>query len=218
MRLVPNAITLIGLPAGLLTGFFLYKGLFFFASVSLLVLCACDFFDGALAKKRGLTSPFGAFLDSTVDRTTEFFIFMGALFYYFEEGSIGMAVVTYWALAGSLLVSYTRARAENFIKNCRVGFWERPERLLLMLSGLLTGRLKTVLWILAIGATSTFLDRILHTRESLRHNERDLFERAAGAAHPFYQRVLFWRYPRASWPYRIYVGLVVLLTLCVRLP
>ena len=217
MHLVPNAITLLGLPAGLLAGFFLYKGFFFFASVFLLALCACDFFDGALAKKKGLTSPFGALLDSTVDRVAEFFIFMGALFYYFEEGSIGMAAVTYWALAGSLLVSYTRARAENFIKNCRVGFWERPERLLLILLGLLAGRLKTALLILAIGSTFTALDRILHTRESLRHNERDLFEPAAGV-RPLYQRILFWRYPRASWPYRIYAGLIVLLTLCVRLP
>lgn len=217
MRLVPNAITLFGLPAGLLAGFYLYKGAFTLSALFLTFLCACDFFDGALAKKKGLSSPFGAFLDSTVDRVTEFFIFMGALFYYFEEGSVGMAVVTYWALAGSFLVSYTRARAENFIKNCRVGFWERPERLLLFLLGLLTGRLTTALWILAIGSTFTALDRILHTRGSLRHNERDLFEPAAGV-QPFYQRVLFWRHPRTSWPYRIYAGLVVLLTLCVRLP
>ncbi|MBI4436206.1 MAG: CDP-alcohol phosphatidyltransferase family protein [Candidatus Omnitrophica bacterium] len=217
MRLVPNTITLLGFPAGLLAGSFLYKGAFLSSAAFLLLLCACDVLDGALAKKKGLSTPFGAFLDSTVDRATEFFLFMGALFYYFKEGSVEMAVVTYGALTGSFLVSYTRARAENFIKNCRVGFWERPERLLLFLLGLLGGRLKTSLGILFIGSTLTALDRILHTRHALQHDEKDLFETNATSL-PLYRKILFWRYPRRSWPYRIYAGVVVLLTLTVKLP
>lgn len=201
MRLSPNAITLLGLPIGGATAFFLYEGQFWPAAFGVASLSACDLLDGTLARKKGLTSSFGAFLDSTIDRITELFLFMGLFFFYVREGELWTAAAAYWALGGSLVTSYARARAENFIENCRVGFWERPERLLGILLGLLTGRLKTVLWILAFGVTGTASYRILHTWAILNH------------------KTLFLRHhPRTSWPYRIYAAVVILLALSLRVP
>lgn len=207
MPLTPNAITLLSLPLSALAAFFLYQGSSYLAALFIALSGGCDLLDGYLAKRRGLATPFGAFLDSTVDRIAELVIFMGILFFYLRVGSFVTAGVTYWAMGGSFVVSYARARAENLIPNCRVGFWERPERIALTLLGLLAGRLKTALWILAFGTTVTALHRILHTRSTL--NEKPI--------HPL-QHLFFKHHSRKSWPYRIYVLLVILLTLAVRLP
>ncbi len=201
-RITPNGLTLLGLPFGVFAGFLLAGGHLRCASFFLFALSACDFFDGRIAKKMKLTTEFGAFLDSTVDRIVELFLFMGIIFLYSRRGDWRTALVAYGGLSGSLVVSYTRARAENFIKNCRVGFWERPERLLLLLLGLLTHHLTTALWILAIGTTLTSLHRILYTRYTLLH--RNL---------PW--KTLFWDFPRSSWMYRIAAFAVILVTLFV---
>ena len=207
MRLTPNAITLLGLPLGGAAAFLLYRGDLLLSALPITLLGGCDLLDGYVAKTRGLVTPFGAFLDSTVDRLTELFLFAGILFFYLRQRDAVTACVTYWAMGGSLVISYTRARAENFIPNCRIGFWERPERIGLLLAGLVSGHLKTALWILAIGATFTLLHRIFYTR-------RALLEKPP---QPF-RTVLFRDYPRKSWPYCIYALVVVLLVLFVRFP
>ena len=205
--ITPNCITLLGLPIGAASGFFLYQGSHALAILFLVLLCGCDLLDGALAKKKGMSTPFGAFLDSTVDRITELSLFMGLLFFYLRNGSWITAGVTYWAMGGSFVISYSRARAENLIENCRVGFWERPERMGLLLFGLLTGRLENALWILALGVTHTVCQRILHTRWILA-------QRVPSSALGFF----FKHYPRKSWPYRIYATLVVLLAFSLKIP
>ena len=163
--------------------------------------------DGALAKSRALATPFGAFLDSTVDRITELFVFAGILFFYIRRGELGRAALTYWVIGSSLVISYTRARAENLIPSCRVGFWERPERIGLLVTGLVSGHLQTALWILAFGTTLTALHRIFHTQSVLSQK----------SFSPL-QSIFFRDYPRKSWPYRLYIFVVILLTLFLKLP
>ena len=206
MRLTPNSITLLGLPIGITAAFFLSQGSFSFAAFLVLLLGGCDLLDGFLAKSKGLTTPFGAFLDSTIDRITELLLFAGILFFYLRQERVLMVGVTYWVIGASLVISYTRARAENFIQNCRVGFWERPERLGLLLLGLVSGHLNTALWILAFGTTLTALHRIFYTRSTLSQKNPSPF-----------RNILFRDYPRKSWAYRFYVLLVVMLTLSLKL-
>ena len=207
LRLTPNVVTSLSLPLAVCAAFFLSQGVPYFSFLLILLCGCCDILDGYLAKKKGLATPFGAFLDSTIDRIVDLLLFSGILFFYLREGDLLMAGVTYWVMGGSLVVSYARARAENFIPDCRVGFWERPERIILILMGLLTNRLKTVLWILAFGIPVTVLHRIIHTRSILQKKEPSPF-----------QRLLLHHYPRKSWSYRILVLLVILLTLSVKLP
>lgn len=206
MVLTPNRLTLLALPFAFLSAVSLYKGSFGASVFWILLVSACDLLDGTLAKKKKMATPFGGFLDSTVDRVTDLFLFMGILFFYGKEGSFQMMGVTFWAMGGSFLVSYTRARAENVIENCRVGFWERPERIGLFLLGLVSGHLKTALWILALGVTLTACHRIFYTRRVLKKQ---------GSLSPF-QKILFWDYPRNSWPYRAFVLLVAILTLILK--
>ena len=205
MRLTPNTITLLGLPFGGLAAFFLYEGAFLPAILFILLLSGCDILDGYIAKTKQLATPFGAFLDSTVDRVTELLLFAGILFFYLAQGDMQTAAVAYGVMGGSFLVSYTRARAENLIPNCRVGLWERPERLGLLLIGLVSGYLQTALWILLFGTTLTIFHRIFYTRRVLSDPNFRSF-----------QNGLFRDYPRNSWSYRLYVLVVILLTLLLK--
>jgi CDP-diacylglycerol--glycerol-3-phosphate 3-phosphatidyltransferase len=127
--------------------------------------------DGAVAREAGLTSRFGAFLDSTVDRYAEMFVFAGLLVYFVQvEGSTLYALLTFLAAGGSYMVSYTRARAEGLGLRCEVGLMERPERLILMLVAILIGLLavKIALWVLTGLVTWTSWQRIRHVRGETR--------------------------------------------------
>ena len=204
MRLTPNAVTLFGLPIALLVALCIAQGSFLLGASLFLLLGGCDLLDGYIAKTRNLATPFGAFLDSSVDRVTDFILFFGILFFYLKEGDDKMVFVTGWALGGPFLVSYTRARAEKFIPSCRVGFWERPERIGLLLVGLVFGRLEMALWILAVGTTLTALHRVLYTQRTL-------------SGKPFRFPLLFPDYPRKSLPYWLYVAGVACIVLFVKL-
>lgn len=203
--LSPNQVTFLSLPLSVLSAYFLSRGDFFPAGLLLLLIGGCDLLDGFLARKKGLVTSYGAFLDSTVDRIAEFFLFMGIFLFYFRQGSLLMAGAAYWAMGGSFVISYTRARAENFIESARVGFWERPERMASLLLGMLSGNLGTVLWVLAFGTTLTALHRIVHVRRVLQNLPPP----------STLERFLFWDHPRKSWPYHLYVLLVILLTLVI---
>jgi len=197
----PNTITLLALPLSLIAALHIAIGDRILASFFILLLGACDLLDGYWARKRGTTSLFGAFLDSTVDRLVELFLYMGVLFFYVADGQLSMALLSFWVFGGSFGISYTRARAENLIGNCRVGFWERPERIILLWMGIFFNRLTSAMWILAIGVALTLLHRILHTQKAL----------GEGLSFSTFQKTLFGDYPRASWAYRAYAAFAVFL-------
>ncbi len=165
LGITPNHITVAGLLLTAASGVFLAYGRFLAAAVTLLVGGLCDMLDGAVARTTGLSSPFGAFLDSTADRFAELFLFAGLAVYFTRgEPSLLYVLLTIFALGGSFMVSYTRARSEGLGIACRVGLMERPERVVLILVAALFGAagLKVALWILVPLTMWTALQRIHH--------------------------------------------------------
>jgi CDP-diacylglycerol--glycerol-3-phosphate 3-phosphatidyltransferase len=124
--------------------------------------------DGQTARAANRATTAGAFLDSTVDRYSEIAVLLGALFYFMARThgapEVGTAVAVFAALAGSLLVSYTRARAEAVGVSCEVGLTERPERMVILIVGALFGEgvFRVAIWVLAVLANLTAVQRIRH--------------------------------------------------------
>ena len=147
-----------------------------FRTGALLVLAAglADVMDGAVARADDRGSPFGAFMDSVVDRYSEAAYLTGLVYYYAaaREGLLALLVVL--VLSGSVFVSYTKARAESLIDECKVGIMERPERVILLALGYLVGGygVLVALVILALLSHFTALQRIFYTRAKLAASRR----------------------------------------------
>ncbi|MFN3331452.1 MAG: CDP-alcohol phosphatidyltransferase family protein [Caldilinea sp.] len=158
----PNALTVIGFLLTVMVAFVLATGNFLLGGVLLIFAALFDTLDGALARHNDQTTVFGAFLDSTMDRYSEA-VTLIALIYYYASQPDGAAAVLLLActMAGSLLVSYTRARAEAVGIECKEGFFQRTERIIVLIVGLLIGWMMPVLWILAIFTNVTAVQRIV---------------------------------------------------------
>lgn len=159
----PNVITWMALLLNLWAGILFAAGRFAAAGGMMIAAGLCDLLDGPVARRQGRVSLFGAFLDSILDRYADLILFLGLLVYYSHVNRFGYAMLAGAAMAGSVMVSYAKARAESLVPTSEVGFWERPERLVLIILGALTNRMDVVLWILAIGPNITVIHRILHT-------------------------------------------------------
>lgn len=163
----PLLMTLFGLVLSLYGAVVVGRGSLALGAVFLVLSGLCDVLDGDLARRRGLTSRFGAFLDSTVDRVTEFAYFGGILYYVVDRPGVHsdfVFIITVVALTGSVITSYARARAEGLGYECKVGVLERPERIAALTLGLLLGYrlLVVVLIFLAVATVYTSIQRILH--------------------------------------------------------
>lgn len=162
-RLTPSELTVMGLVLIGLATWLLISGAFFWAGCLVALASSFDMLDGALARATNQSSRFGAFLDSTLDRYSEALIFLGLLLHYHSAGArITEVTLLYIVIVGSLLTSYTRARAEALGFDCTVGLLERPERIVLVVLGLLTGWMTLTLWVLAVLTHITALQRIYH--------------------------------------------------------
>lgn len=163
----PMLVTAAGLALSIYGATRVAGGALFSGGIFLVLAGICDVLDGALARRSGKESRFGAFIDSNADRVTEFAYF-GAVLYYFVSRPQGyhpvQVAAVFVALAGSVLTSYARARAEGLGLDCTVGLMERPERVALLTIGLLLGsRMLTVVMVfLAVSTVSTFLHRVYH--------------------------------------------------------
>jgi CDP-diacylglycerol--glycerol-3-phosphate 3-phosphatidyltransferase len=164
LGLSPNMVSIIGLVAYGASGLVLGMGHPAAAGWLLAVFGPLDAVDGMLAREQGRVSLFGAFLDSTVDRYAEFFLFLGLMAYLMihRQGALLEAALVLAAMTGSLLVSYTRARAEALDFHCKVGVLTRFERLFLFAVGLIFGWIYPILVILAVFTHITALQRIIH--------------------------------------------------------
>jgi CDP-diacylglycerol--glycerol-3-phosphate 3-phosphatidyltransferase len=164
----PAAITFAGLVLSVFSGWGIATGHFLRAGILLILAGLCDMIDGETARAGNGATASGAFLDSTVDRYSEIVVLLGALFYYMartqEAPEVGTAVAVFAALAGSLMVSYTRARAEAVGTSCEVGLTERPERMVILIAGALlgAGAFRVAIWVLAVLANLTAIQRIRH--------------------------------------------------------
>lgn len=161
--ITPNMLTIVGLLLTLGVTATLATGHLVWGGILVLLTSAFDMFDGALARATERNSTFGAFFDSTIDRYAEAMIFFGLLLHYQRVPSTHFEVIfLYLAIVGSLMVSYTRARAEALGLECKVGILARPERVILLSLGLIIGWLHVTLAILALFTNITAIQRIYH--------------------------------------------------------
>src|SRR5215213_6114660 len=172
----PNILTVIGVALNVGCGLLFGMGRFFSAGVALIVANLFDMLDGQVARLSGRVTRFGGFLDSSLDRLSDMVIFVGLMVFYARDTQYHSTLNVFLAgaaMMGSVMVSYTSARAESLIPKCDVGFLRRPERVVLLIIGALTthpgsqnpflNRMPAVLWILAIGSYWTFAHRMYHT-------------------------------------------------------
>jgi CDP-diacylglycerol--glycerol-3-phosphate 3-phosphatidyltransferase len=132
----PHVVTVLGLILSVVSGILYWKGFIFFAGVILIISGACDVLDGRLARKTNTQSRFGALLDSTVDRYSEIAVYMGLAAFFNSPFIVALIIL---AIAGSLLTSYARARAEGLGIECKVGIMQRPERITFLAVGSIIG-------------------------------------------------------------------------------
>ncbi len=159
----PNFLTLLGLVVTIWAAVLFAAGEFRWAAGVVFLAGFLDMADGQVARKQGRVSTFGAFFDSVVDRYSDMILYMGLLVYYAMIGRFFYVVLAAVAMAGSFMVSYARARAESLIPACKVGFMERPERLVLLIIGGLFNRMAPVLWLIAVLSTVTVIHRTIYT-------------------------------------------------------
>ena len=180
----PNLLSLIGLGINLWAAVLYALGSFFAAGLVMILANVFDMLDGRVARRTGRVTRFGAFLDSSLDRLSDMVVFLGIIIYYTrdtEHHSTLYAALTGAALIGSVMVSYTSARAESLIPKCDVGFLRRPERVVLLIIGSLTvwpgstspflNKMPATIWLMTILSYWTFLQRLYHTWYHLRKRE-----------------------------------------------
>jgi CDP-diacylglycerol--glycerol-3-phosphate 3-phosphatidyltransferase len=166
----PNGITVIGFLLMVGVGLVLSQGYLRLAGVLLIVAALFDALDGALARMQDRVTPFGAFFDSTMDRYAEAAVFLGILVYFLGQSASTEVILTYIAIIGSLMVSYTRARGEGLGVSIRGGLLSRLERMVILVLFLLLNQLAIALWILAPLTNLTALQRIWLTWRAMRED------------------------------------------------
>jgi CDP-diacylglycerol---glycerol-3-phosphate 3-phosphatidyltransferase len=159
----PNVITWSALALNLWACILFAAGRFAAAGGLMILAGLCDLLDGPVARRQNRVSKFGGFLESILDRYSDLMLFLGLLVYYVRVNRFPYAILAGIAMAGAVMVSYARARAESLGPTSEVGFWERPERMVLMIVGALANQMGLALWILAIGPNISVIHRIVHT-------------------------------------------------------
>lgn len=172
LRLRPNHLTLAGLVASCVAGSCFVAGQTRTAGSVLIVAGLLDLLDGSLARASGQVTAFGAFLDSVIDRYSDIAVMLGIVVLYARMPNTRGALVAMAGLAGSVMVSYTKARAESIGVECNVGLMERPERLICLIAGAMLDVMEPALWVLAIMANLTAVQRIVFTRRMMRAEPR----------------------------------------------
>lgn len=162
-RIHPNVFTCVGLFINGAAAWLFAQGEFTKAGVVVLLGAIFDLVDGPIARHSNRVTRFGGFLDSVIDRYSDLILLMGMLVYYASINRFSYIVLTAVAMTGSVLISYARARAENEIPKCKVGFLERPERIVLIIIGALSNRMAAVLWVIAVLSNWTVIQRIIYT-------------------------------------------------------
>jgi CDP-diacylglycerol---glycerol-3-phosphate 3-phosphatidyltransferase len=166
--ITPNMFTFLGLVVNAWAAAFFAMGRFHKAAAMLFLAGFLDMADGQVARRVGRVTAFGAFLDSTLDRYSDLALYMGLVVYYTLISRTFYMVLAAVAMASSFMVSYSRARAESLIPSCKVGFMERPERLVLLIIGGTFGKMAPVLWVIATISTLTVIHRVVYTWHQLR--------------------------------------------------
>lgn len=162
--LTPNAITLAGLTGNIIGAILLANGEFVWGGIMVLLMGPLDALDGAMARLRGEASEWGAFVDSVTDRFSELVIFGGLLYYFTTQGQTLWVILVYAAAAGSVLVSYTKARADSLKYDANIGVLTRMERYMILAPALVLGIPQVAIAIVAVLANVTAAQRIWKVR------------------------------------------------------
>jgi CDP-diacylglycerol---glycerol-3-phosphate 3-phosphatidyltransferase len=175
-RLTPNAISLTGLVGNLVAAVLVWQELFFLGGVAFILGSVCDTLDGRYSRMSGKGTPFGAFLDSTLDRIEEGIVLTAVAAYFATQGNELAVAAVVVAVLASLMVSYTRARAEALGVECKVGIASRAVRVVILSIGLVFAKgaglgdfelLAPAVYVLAVLSTITVFQRIFHVRREL---------------------------------------------------
>src|SRR3989475_3916828 len=178
LHIHPNILTLIGMVINIFAMIIFRKGSCGWAGLVIVIAGIFDIVDGEVARHTKRDTKFGAFFDSVIDRYSDLLLLLGLIIWYAKINRIFYVGLTGLVLIGAVLTSYTRARAESLIPACKVGFLERPERIVLMIIGSLFDKMAPVLWVMAILSNWTVAQRIWYTWRELSADER-LRKRAA---------------------------------------
>jgi CDP-diacylglycerol--glycerol-3-phosphate 3-phosphatidyltransferase len=202
LRIHPNVLTLVGVLINVWAAWALATGEFITAGVIMIVANIFDFIDGKVAQATGTSSAFGAFWDSTLDRFSDLALLLGLVYLYASLGRPDYVMITALTMAFSIMTSYARARAESLIEKCKVGFMERPERIVLLMIGAFTNRMAGVLWVILVLSVVTVANRIHYTYLAL--NDRPVPAGGNPLTAAFW-RAFFWRDERTTIPYDLWV-------------
>jgi len=170
-RIHPNVLTFLGLVINIWAAWLFAQGKFRWAGVVVIGAALFDMVDGRVARATSRVTRFGGFFDSVLDRYSDLALYMGLLVYYASINRPFYIVLTAIVMTGSVMTSYTRARAENMIPKCKVGFLERPERVVLIIIGALFDRIPQVLWVIAVLSNITVTHRMIYTWQEARRLE-----------------------------------------------
>lgn len=170
LRIHPNHLTFLGFVMSILTAYAFARGRFGLAGMILIIAGLFDIVDGMVARILNAETPFGAFFDSIMDRYSDLIMYLGLIIWYGQHGRLTYVVLVGVVMMGSVLTSYARARAECLIPQCKVGFLERPERIVLLIIGSFY-RMEPALWVIAVISNWTVVHRILYTRRQIRSRE-----------------------------------------------
>ena len=197
----PNTLTLIGVLINCIAGWALSQERFILAGVIMICANIFDFIDGKVAFITGQQSEFGAFWDSTLDRFSDLALFTGLIWLYAKLGREDYVLITTLTLIFATMTSYARARAECLVEKCKVGFMERPERIVLFMIGAFTNRMAAVLWVILTLSVVTVANRIHYTYLALNQKPMPVGSGLKG----IFWRAFFWRDERTTIPYDMWV-------------
>lgn len=182
-KINPNVLTFLGLVINMVAGGFLAFGRFRTAGCVIIFAGLFDMVDGRVARATNQVTRFGGFFDSVLDRYSDLALLVGLLVYYGTINRPSYVVLTAIVMTASVMISYTRTRAENIIPTCKVGFLERPERVVLLIIGALFDRMAPVLWVIAVLGNLTVIHRMIFTyQESKRLEDAQLRARSVTAS------------------------------------
>ena len=216
----PNVLTFAGVIINVYAAYELAHFRFVSAGVVMIVGNIFDFIDGKVALETNTISKFGGFWDSVIDRFSDLALFVGLIYLYSSMFRTDYVMVAALALTFSIMTSYTRARAESLIAKCKVGFMERPERIVLFMIGAFTNRMAAVLWVILVLSVLSVADRVFFTWRELRAQELAKAGRLPDAKKPTGLRpltiparmiwnALFWTHERATWQYDVMVTAIL---------
>jgi len=218
MHVTPNVLTVLGTFFSLIAGYLLAIGADqrwsgpaipggFWAGWCLILACAMDMLDGAVANLADLHTPFGGILDSTMDRISDIAIFGGISLAYARAGNVTFHLLALVAISNVFLISYIKARAEKHLGDCSVGFWQRGERMVAILIACFTAHIGTIVVVMAVFPALTALNRLYtcYCRLPVLAGQD-----VAGPNRSRWRRLAFWQHGRGTWPHTIVCACFVL--------